>query len=61
MPCNFVILDMEEDLQIPIILGRPFLTTAGAIIDLKWGKIKLEVEEETVEFDFLRWQKTPPW
>ncbi|XP_042457767.1 uncharacterized protein LOC122041938 [Zingiber officinale] len=30
---DFIILDMEEDPKIPIILRRPFLATAGAIID----------------------------
>ncbi|KAJ9169018.1 hypothetical protein P3X46_020488 [Hevea brasiliensis] len=34
---DFVVLEMEEDVQIPIILGRPFLATAGAIIDVKNG------------------------
>ncbi|KAG9449812.1 hypothetical protein H6P81_009777 [Aristolochia fimbriata] len=32
-PCDFVVLDMEVDKNLPIILGRPFLATAGAIID----------------------------
>ena len=26
-PTDFIVLDMEEDKQIPIILGRPFLAT----------------------------------
>ncbi|KAJ9177086.1 hypothetical protein P3X46_012338 [Hevea brasiliensis] len=34
---DFIVLEMEEDVQIPIILGRPFLATAGAIIDVKNG------------------------
>ncbi|KAJ8756040.1 hypothetical protein K2173_024587 [Erythroxylum novogranatense] len=33
IPVDFVVLEMEEDTNIPIILGRPFLATAGAIID----------------------------
>ena len=33
--CDIVILEMDEDSQIPIILGRPFLATVGAIIDVK--------------------------
>ena len=51
---DFIILEMEEDLQIPIILGRPFLATAGAIIDVKRGKIILEIGEEKVEFDVFK-------
>ena len=42
VPGDFFILEMEEDHQIPIILGRPFLATAGAIIDVKRGKILLD-------------------
>ncbi|XP_021771496.1 uncharacterized protein LOC110735617 [Chenopodium quinoa] len=38
IPIDFVVLDMAEDTQIPIILGRPFLHTAGAIIDVKKWK-----------------------
>ncbi|XP_062100466.1 uncharacterized protein LOC133806372 [Humulus lupulus] len=33
-PANFTILDMEEDENIPIILGRPFLATGRALIDV---------------------------
>ncbi|XP_016178384.1 uncharacterized protein LOC107620772 [Arachis ipaensis] len=32
-PANFVILDMEEDINASIILGRPFLATRSALID----------------------------
>ncbi|KAJ8754023.1 hypothetical protein K2173_001921 [Erythroxylum novogranatense] len=35
---DFVVLEIEEDTSIPIILGIPFLATAGAIIDVKNGK-----------------------
>ena len=31
---DFIVLDMEEDKEIPIILGRPFLATSGALIDV---------------------------
>ncbi|KAJ9132719.1 hypothetical protein P3X46_033556 [Hevea brasiliensis] len=41
IPVDFVILDMEEDSNIPIILGRPFLATAGALIDVKGEKLTL--------------------
>ncbi|CAM8999933.1 unnamed protein product [Rhodiola kirilowii] len=33
IPGDFVVLEMEEDNEIPILLGRPFLYTAGAIFD----------------------------
>nr|GEU83481.1 hypothetical protein [Tanacetum cinerariifolium] len=34
-PANFVILEMEEDSKITLILGRPFLHTADAVIRVK--------------------------
>ncbi|XP_022871419.1 uncharacterized protein LOC111390593 [Olea europaea var. sylvestris] len=33
-PADFLILDMEEDKDVPIILGRPFLATARTLIDV---------------------------
>ena len=32
---DFVIMDMEEDRQVPLLLGRPFLATGAALIDVK--------------------------
>ncbi|XP_021658910.2 uncharacterized protein LOC110648853 [Hevea brasiliensis] len=57
IPIDFVLLEMEEDVQIPIILGRPFLTTAGAIIDIKNGRLTLKVVDEEVEFNMFRAMK----
>ncbi|KAL7600436.1 hypothetical protein Lser_V15G26627 [Lactuca serriola] len=34
-PVDFVILDMKEDANVPIILGRPFLNTVGALVDVR--------------------------
>jgi hypothetical protein len=31
-PVDFIILDMPEDIKIPLILGRPFLSTGHAKI-----------------------------
>ena len=39
MLTDFVILDIPEDDSMSIILGRPFLNTAGAIIDCNTGNI----------------------
>ena len=33
-PADFIILDMEEDKEVPIILGRLFLATGRALIDV---------------------------
>ncbi|GJS05666.1 hypothetical protein Tco_0322174 [Tanacetum coccineum] len=50
-PIDFVVLDMEEDQKIPIILERPFLTTAHAMIDIFNKKITFEVGNKTITFD----------
>ena len=34
-PVDFVVIDMEEDKQIPLLLGRPFLATRAVLIDVK--------------------------
>nr|XP_027062041.1 uncharacterized protein LOC113688428 [Coffea arabica] len=59
IPVDFVVLDMEEDVNVPIILGRPFLATAGTIIDVKRDKFKFQIGEEEVEFDLNKVEKYP--
>ncbi|GKE38968.1 hypothetical protein Tco_1462373, partial [Tanacetum coccineum] len=49
-PVDFVILDMVEDLRMPIILGRPLLATAHAKVDIFRKSISLEVGNEKVIF-----------
>ena len=48
------ILDMEEDSEIPIIFGRPFLATGKAIIDVQQGKLTLRVNDENVVFNIYK-------
>src|ERR1041385_9401010 len=42
----FVVLDMTKDGSMSIILGRPFLKTASAIIDCNKGKVTFNVDEK---------------
>ncbi|XP_022014732.1 uncharacterized protein LOC110914234 [Helianthus annuus] len=49
-PADFVILDMEEDNEVPLILGRPFLATAHAMVDMNGGKLTLRVGDKEMEF-----------
>ncbi|KAK1411651.1 hypothetical protein QVD17_38208 [Tagetes erecta] len=58
-PVDFVILDMDEDVTVPLILGRPFLATARALIDVCDGKLSLRVGEETVTFDIHQPMRHP--
>ncbi|XP_050919563.1 uncharacterized protein LOC127137121 [Lathyrus oleraceus] len=59
IPTKFVIMDIKEDSNIPIILGRPFLATVGAIIDVKKGRLTFEVGEEKVEFLLAKFLQAP--
>ncbi|KAK1627974.1 hypothetical protein QYE76_002289 [Lolium multiflorum] len=49
---DFVVLEMPEDDNMSIIIGRPFLNTAGAVIDCNKGKVTFNVDdkEHTVYF-----------
>jgi hypothetical protein len=40
VPIDFIIMDMRSNTSSPIILGRPFLGTTGAVIDSKEGNVK---------------------
>ena len=42
-PVDFIVLNMEEDKEVPIILGRPFLATSWALIDVQKGELRLRV------------------
>nr|GFB43791.1 reverse transcriptase domain-containing protein [Tanacetum cinerariifolium] len=45
-PADFVILDFVADPRVPLILGRPFLSTAHALIDVYEGEITLRHDDQ---------------
>jgi hypothetical protein len=46
VPVDFVVLDMDVDKRMPLILGRPFLSTANANIDVGAREIRLNINGE---------------
>jgi hypothetical protein len=42
LPVDFILMDMRSNTSSPIILGRPFLRTIGAVIDSKEGNVKFQ-------------------
>ncbi|KAI5428384.1 hypothetical protein KIW84_033392 [Lathyrus oleraceus] len=50
-PVDFVILEMPEDEEIPLILGKPFLETGRCMIDIKEGTMTLKVYDEKLKID----------
>uniref|UniRef100_A0A1J3FJJ7 Aspartic peptidase DDI1-type domain-containing protein n=1 Tax=Noccaea caerulescens TaxID=107243 RepID=A0A1J3FJJ7_NOCCA len=60
IPTDFVVLEMNEEPKDPLILGRPFLATAGAVIDVKKGKIELNLGKYfRLKFDIKDVMKKP--
>ena len=59
LPADFVILDMEEDDLVPIILGRPFLATGKAQINVQEGELKLRVQGDEITFHVFQPMKHP--
>nr|GEV34194.1 reverse transcriptase domain-containing protein [Tanacetum cinerariifolium] len=47
-PADFVVLDFIADPRVPLILGRPFLSTAHALIDVYEGEITLRHDEQSL-------------
>nr|GEX82594.1 hypothetical protein [Tanacetum cinerariifolium] len=56
-PANIVVLEMDEDETFSIILGRTFLVTARAVIDVHDGKLCLRVRSETVTFNIGKYMR----
>ncbi|XP_070031650.1 uncharacterized protein [Nicotiana tomentosiformis] len=50
-PVDFIVVKMEQNKEITLILGRPFLSTRRAILDIHDRKRMLRVGEETVTFE----------
>ena len=48
---DFIVMDMEEDTQVPLILRRPFLVTRAILIDVNKGELTLRVGDEAIHFN----------
>ncbi|XP_068323273.1 uncharacterized protein [Pyrus communis] len=58
-PTDFLVLDIEEDSETHLILGRPFLITARTLIDVEQGVLALRVGEEEAKFKVFEDVKCP--
>nr|GEX05217.1 hypothetical protein [Tanacetum cinerariifolium] len=57
-PVDFVVFEIDEDEPVSIILGRPFLATARAVIDVHEGKLSLRVGNETITFNIGKFMRS---
>ncbi|XP_049371097.1 uncharacterized protein LOC125836054 [Solanum verrucosum] len=58
-PVDFVIMDFEPNLEVPFILGRPFLATGGALIDVVAGRLTMRAHDKVEVFDVYKAMKLP--
>ncbi|XP_061353429.1 uncharacterized protein LOC133298186 [Gastrolobium bilobum] len=54
LPVDFIILDYEADVDVPIILGRPFLATGGAVINVQKGELTMRVHDDEIKFNIVK-------
>ncbi|GJS05776.1 reverse transcriptase domain-containing protein [Tanacetum coccineum] len=50
-PADFVVVDFDADPRVPLILGRSFLKTGRALIDVYEGELTLRVGKEAITFN----------
>lgn len=58
-PVDFVVVDMEDDSEVPLILGKPFMIIVKVIINVDNGKLKVRVQDEEVIFNVFEAIKHP--
>lgn len=54
---NFIVLDCEDDFEMPIILGRTLLATGRALVDMERGALKFRLSYEKVTFNVHKTMK----
>ena len=59
-PANFVVIDMEEDANIPLILGRPFISTVSCVMDMGKKILQMGIEDQKINFDLFHEDKDEP-
>nr|GFD39746.1 reverse transcriptase domain-containing protein [Tanacetum cinerariifolium] len=50
-PADFVVVDFEPDPRVPLILGRCFLKTSRALIDVHKVELTLRIEHEAITYN----------
>ncbi|XP_006593075.1 uncharacterized protein [Glycine max] len=56
-PADFVVMDIEEDAEIPLILGRPFMLTTSCLVDMGKWKLEMGIEDQKISFDLFDEEK----
>jgi len=56
-PADFVIMDIEEDSEIPLILGRPFMLIVNCVVDIGKGNLEMGIDDHNITFDLFDAEK----
>ena len=59
-PADFMVMDVEEDHEVPVILGHPIMSTASCIIDMGRKTLKTGFEDQKINFDLFEENKSVP-
>ncbi|XP_068461559.1 uncharacterized protein [Phaseolus vulgaris] len=52
-PVDFVVMDMKEDEEVPLILGKPFMKTGRIIVDVDKGALQVRTQDEEVTLNLF--------
>jgi len=58
-PADFIVIDIEEDVDIPLTLGRP-MSTASSMVDMGKRKLQMAIEDQQISFDMFHEEKALP-
>ena len=58
-PVDFMVMDMDEDNEVPLILGKTFMKTSKMMIDVDDGKLTVRVQGDEVQFNVFEAMKHP--
>ena len=60
-PADFVVMDIEEDADIPLILGHPFMSTVSCLVDMGKKKLCMKVWKYHILWYLPRRKKIVIW
>ena len=58
-PVDFVIMDIEEAREVPIILGKPIIMISKVIVDIGVGCLQLKLEDQVMNFNIFEAMQHP--
>lgn len=58
-PVDFVIMDIEEDREVPIILGKPIIMISKVIVDIGVGCLQPKLEDQVMNFNIFEAMQHP--